>query len=248
VAAGIAALGTVDLVDHDAMLDAVKRARRPELRACDGAVPCLAALGQLVGASYAVHGEVGGLGNAQVVYLKLVDVAAAREVRTTVLELGGARAPEQEARAAATRLVTPSRYVGTVDVVVSVAGASIFIDGEMVSRSPAKPLSMAVGEHALRVTHPEFRDFVRFVDVPFGARTRVDVALAPYDAVSGDIRRTGGGALVATPGPATAAGPTPWYLRWYTIAGGAAVLVVGSAIVVGALNSGVDFDREKELP
>ena len=249
VADGITALGTVDQIGHEAMLDAIKRAKRPELRSCDGEATCLAALGQLVGASYAVHGEVGGLGKAQVVYLKLVDVAAAREVRSTVLELGGARAPEQEALAAATRLVTPSRYVGTVDLVVSVKGASIFIDGEMVSRSPARPLAMSVGEHALRVTHPEFRDFVRFIDVPFGARTRVDVALAPYDAVSGDIRRTGGRApLVAAPGPAAAAGPTPWYLRWYTIAGGAAVLLVGSAVVVGALSGEVDFDREKELP
>jgi hypothetical protein len=248
VASGLTALGVVDLVDHTAMLEAIKRAKRPELRACDGEVPCLTALGQLMGASYAVYGEVGGLGSAQVVYLKLVDVAAAREVRGAVLELGGARAPEQEAHAAATRLVLPSRYVGIVEVMVSVKGASIFIDGDMVSRSPARPLSMAVGEHALRVTHPEFRDFVRFVDVGFATTTRVDVALAPYDAVSGDIRRTGGGApIVAAPQPALQ-GPTPWYGRWYTIAGGAAILFVTSAVVVGALAGGVDFDREKEVP
>lgn len=247
VARGLASLGSVDLVDANTMLEAVKRAKRPDLRACDGELACLVALGQLLSADYTVFGEVGGLGSAQVIYLKLVDVKAAREVRSTVLELDGTRAADVEARAAATRLFAPARYVGALVLASNVKGASIYIDGELVARTPSRPVALTVGSHALRVTHPEFRDFVRFVEIGFAAREQVDVQLVPYDAVSGDIRRTGqdGGTGYAPGGVA----PTPWYRRWYTVAGGAAVLLLTSALVVSiASDGGIDFDREKEVP
>lgn len=245
VARGIASLGSVDLVDGTAMLDAIRRARRPELRSCDGDLACLVSLGQLMAADYAVFGEVGGLGTAQVIYLKLIDVKAAREVRSTVLELDGTRAADVEARAAATRLFAPARYVGELVLASNVKGASVYVDGDLVARTPASAVSLPVGSHALRVTHPEFRDFVRFVEIGFAGREQVDVQLVPYDAVSGDIRRTGHDDIA---GGAGGVEPTPWYRRWYTVAGGAAVLVIASAIVVGLAADEIDFDREREVP
>ena len=247
VAAGLAALDGVELVEHRAMLDRIKRARRPELRTCDGEARCLAELGRLVGADYAVYGEVGGLGTAQVIYLVLIDVTAGREIRTTVLELGGARPPADEARAAATRLLLPARYRGALVVDTPVKGASIYIDGELVARTPSGPVELAVGDHALRVTHPEFRDFVRFVDIEFDRTERIPVELKPYAEVSGDVRRQGGAARPRPVGPVQVE-PTPWYRRWTTVAGGAALLFVTSAIVVGLASDGVDSDREKTLP
>ncbi|HLU67353.1 MAG TPA: PEGA domain-containing protein [Kofleriaceae bacterium] len=246
VASGLRALGTIDLVDHEELLARIKRARRPGLRACDGEARCLVELGRLLGADYTVYGEVGGLGTAQVVYLVVVDVAAAREIRNTVLELGGQRAPQEEARAAATRLLAPARYVGALAVATPVQGASIYVDGELVARTPSGPVRLPVGDHALRVTHPEFRDFVRFVEIPFDRKVEVAVELQPFAAVAGDIRRTGG----AAPGPAgpADAAATPWYRRWYTIAGGAALVFVTAAVVVGLAVDGVDSDREKDLP
>jgi hypothetical protein len=246
VARGLASLGSIDLVDGNAMLDAIKRARRPALRSCDGELTCLVSLGQLVSADYAVFGEVGGLGNAQVIYLKLVDVRAAREVRSTVLELDGTRVADVEARAAATRLFAPARYVGQLVLASNVRGASVYVNGELIARTPARPVALPVGSHALRVTHPEYRDFVRFVEIAFAGRQEVDVQLVPYDAVSGDIRRTGRGDL--TGGGAGASQATPWYRRWYTVAGGAAVLLLTSAIVVGLAADSIDFDREREVP
>ncbi len=246
VARGLSSLASVELVDGNTMLEAIRRARRPELRACDGDLACLVSLGQLLAADYAVFGEVGGLGSAQVIYLKLVDVKAAREVRSTVLELDGTRAADVEARAAATRLFAPARYVGELVLASNVKGASVYVDGDLVARTPARAVSLPVGSHALRVTHPEFRDFVRFVEIGFAGREQVDVQLVPYGAVSGDIRRTGHDDL-AGGGPGGVA-PTPWYRRWYTVAGGAAVLLVTSAIIVGLAADGIDFDREREVP
>jgi hypothetical protein len=246
VVRAVASLPSVDLVGSAAMLDAIKRAHRPGLRTCDGDTACLVDLGQLLSAEYAIYGEVGGLGRAQVVYLKLVDVQARTEVRSAVLELGGARPAEVEASAAATRLLAPGRYVGRMLVDCNVRGASIFVDGELVARSPARPLVLAVGSHALRVTHPESRDFVRFVDVEFAADARVAVDLRAYRAVAGDIRRN----AVPRPPPAdsgSGALPTPWYRRWYTIAGGGALLLVTSAVVVGLASGGLSFDLEKDL-
>jgi hypothetical protein len=245
VARGIASLGSVDLVDGNAMLDAIRRAKRPELRSCDGELACLVSLGQLMAADYAVFGEVGGLGTAQVIYLKLIDVKAAREVRSTVLELDGTRAADVEARAAATRLFAPARYVGELVLASNVKGASVYVDGDLVARTPARAVSLPVGSHALRVTHPEFRDFVRFVEIGFAGREQVDVQLVPYDAVSGDIRRTGRDDLR---GGAGGVEPTPWYRRWYTVAGGAAVLIIASALVVGLAADEIAFDREREVP
>ena len=126
------------------------------------------------------------------------------------------------------------------------AGASIFIDGRLIARAPARPFVLSVGSHALRVTHPEFRDFVRFVEIGFAGREQVDVQLVPYDAVSGDIRRTGRDDLAG--GGAGGVEPTPWYRRWYTVAGGAAVLIIASALVVGLAADEINFDREREVP
>ena len=61
----------------------------PRLRACDGNTKCLAELGALLSADTVIYGEVGGLGNVQVVYLKAVNVARAKELRSTTLEFGG---------------------------------------------------------------------------------------------------------------------------------------------------------------
>jgi hypothetical protein len=246
VARGLVLVGSVDVVGHAAMLDAVKKARRPELRACDGDAACLGELGRLVSADYAVYGEVGGLGRAQVVYLKLFDAREPREIRSTVLELGGVvGGSDGEARAAATRLLAPARYRGELELESSVRGASIFIDGRLVARSPARPISLAVGSHALRVTHPEYRDFVRFVEIEFGTTAQVAVDLRPYAEVAGDIHRTG--RPIAPAGRDVGALPTPWYRRWYAVAGGGVLLVVTSAVVVGLATGGLSFDREKDL-
>lgn len=248
VAAGIGAVDGIELVSAEDMAKAIQAAKRPQLRSCDGDTRCLAELGALLSAEQVVYGEVGGLGEAQIIYLKVVEVASAKQIRNTVLEMGGKATSEQATRAAAVRLLDPDRYRGSLKIATTVKGASIFVDGELIAKTPAAPIELEVGAHALRVTHPEFRDYVRFVDIDFGVPAAIDVELQPYAAVSGDIRKTGGNQPVIQPGPVVHKQVTPWYRRWYVIAGGAAFLAVSSAVVVGLAADGIDFDREKQLP
>lgn len=247
IAAGLAAVPEVDLIGPDRVEQAVRKARRKELRRCDGEVECLARVGELVGATRVVYGEVGGLGDARVVYLKAIDVSGARETASTTLELGtDTTAPEALARAAAFRLLAPDRYQGALALRVDVEGATVYVDGARVTSSPTGSIAVPVGTHALRVTHPEFQDFVRFVDIEFDQTVELPVHLRRYPIVSRDLLHRGGGPGSDGAGSAyDGVAPTPWYRRWYTVAGGTAVVLVGSALLIGVLTDGIDADSEK---
>jgi hypothetical protein len=206
----------------------VKAARQPALRACEGDDGCLADLGALVGAGAVVAGEVGGLGDVEVVYLELVDVAARAEVRRTQAPLGGGAS---ELRAAVIRLVDPGRDVGTLTIESAIDGAVVFVDGRRIGKTPLPPMTLPVGAHALRVTHPDARDFVRFVDIDFERTTTIAAELQRFAALDTAIAATGGD---GARGP-IARGPDrspAWYRRWWALAGFSAV-VLGGAIVVG---------------
>ena len=237
-APGVKVIGTA------AALDAIKQAKKPGLRACDGDAACLAELGKLVGADWVVYGEVGGLGDVQVVYLELIDVATARELRATTLQATSGEDPDGGARGAAIRLVAPDRFVGSLDVDVDVPGAAIYVDGKRLARSPSPPLTLAVGAHALRVTHPEFRDFVRFVDVPYDRAVNVPVALQQFPVVERDIESRGG---TLPPAPDAPVAATPWYRTWWAIAGFGAIAVTGAAITVGLIVDGTSAEQERPV-
>lgn len=250
--AGIRGVGGFTLVPQRELDLALRRSRKAQLRNCDGDVGCLTALGELLKAKLVVHAEVGGLGDVQVVYLKLIDAERRRELRSTTLELGRKIDPTPRARAAAMRLLAPKRFVGRLVMNVDVKGATIYVDGERVATSPTRPIPLAVGTHALRVTHPEFRDYVRFVSVEFDKDISVKADLQQFPIVSSGMSPTGKNGALADPranGNVIYRGvePTPWYRRWYTIAGAAAVLLFTSAVTAGIIADGIDADREKTV-
>ncbi len=217
---------------------AIKKAKRPILRACDGDPACLAELGRLVGASHVVYGEVGGLGDVQVIYLELFDVARTRQVQRAQVSLA---APEQGGvRGGAVRLVAPERFAGRLAVTTSVAGAVIYVDGRRVGTSPAPPVTLPVGPHALRVTHPEHRDFVRFVDIGFDQQTPVAVELSPYGSVETELGATDPGQPRSRDRVVDVA--PPWHRRWWAIAGFGALALTGAVVIGVATADGIDFD------
>lgn len=220
------------------VVDAIKKAKKPILRACDGDPGCLAELGKLMAASHVVFGEVGGLGDVQVVYLVLVDTHSGKEVRRAQVSLSNVE--QGGMKGGAIRLVDPEKFLGRLAVTTPVKDAVIYVDGRRVGKSPAPPVALTVGSHALRVTHPEHRDYVRFVEVGFDKDTPVPVELVPYASIETEL---------GTSGPGTPRSnityvdvPPPWYRQWWAIAGFGAVALTGAVVIGVATADGVPFD------
>jgi hypothetical protein len=218
----LAGLGNTKVIGAAAVGEAIRKAKQQRLSSCEGDVGCLKDVGSLVGADLVVFGELGGLGDAQIVYLKVIDAKVGRELRGTTLDVG-ALTPAA-ARGAAFRLVDPGKYTGTIAVAVDVPGASVYVNGKLIGKSPVKPTAFAVGTHALRVTHPEYRDFVRFVDVDFDQTVEVPAALQQFPVVQTDVEGLIGGPRVQETEPA-------WYRKWWAVAGFGAAVFTGAFLI-----------------
>lgn len=225
-----AAIGAVGMraISAATVAEAIKKAKKPQLRACEGDPACIAELGRLVGATYVVAGQIGGLGDSKIVYLNATDVGTAKELRSTTLTLS-----KQEdgvaATAAIVRLLDPAKHRGTLHFAIDVSGTTIYVNGQRNKLDAKGELSLEVGTQAIRITHPEYRDFVRFIDVSYGKTVDVPVGMLQYPIVRRDIqgnpinRDT---QVVIDP---------PWYRRWYVVGGGAVLLGVVTAVVVSSL-------------
>jgi len=234
----LAAVSDAKVIGSAEVAEATRKAKKPLLRACDGDARCLAELGNLVGASHVVFAEVGGLGDVHVVYLELVDAATGKEVRRTQVSLSGDA--EGGMRGGVVRLLAPERFNGRLVVSTKVKDAIIYVDGRRVGKSPSGPIELPVGAHALRVTHPEHRDYVRFVDIAFDADTPVDVDLVAYRAIESELDAQGN--PVVTPNTSYVDTPPPWYRRWWAVAGFSAVVLTGAVVVGVATAGGIDSD------
>lgn len=225
IEAAIAALPATRLVRAQQVSDAIRRARKPQLRACEGDPACLAELAGLVGAQIVISGEVGGLGESRVVYLAASENG--RELRSTTLAVGGARDGGGGPAGAAVRLLDPDGYRGTLRLAIDVTGATVFVNGSKVPVSPRGELTLPVGAQAVRVTHPEYHDFVRFIDVEFGKTIDVAVDMQQYPIVRRDV-----------PGQPIQRDridytDPPVWRRWYVVGPAAVGLAVLTAVVVG---------------
>jgi hypothetical protein len=219
----ISAMPGTKVIAATTVSDAIGKAKKPQLRQCEGDTSCLAEIGKLVGATVVVTGEIAGLGESKVVYLGATDVAQAKQLGSTTLTLG-AKDTTDSPSGAAIRLLAPDSYKGSVHFALDVSGATIYVNGVKQTLSARGEVSLPVGTQAIRVTHPQYRDFVRFVDVTYGNTTEVPVGMQQYATVEHDVR----------------AKPTsrdkidyiepPLWRRWY---------VAGPAIVVLGVTAGI---------
>ncbi len=222
------ALGTLPgtkVVTAAQVADAIKKAKKPLLRMCEREPGCLAELGKLVGATIVIDGEVGGLGESKIVYLGATDVASGKELRSTTLQVG-AKDDGGGPNGAAVRLLEPDRYRGTLHFVIDVNGATVYVNGSRTAVSKIGDLALPVGTQAVRVTHPEYRDFVKFIDVPYNQTTDVVVGMTQYPIIQHDLQ----GKPISTD-RITYVDP-PWYRRPIAVGVGATVLLVATAIIV----------------
>jgi hypothetical protein len=200
-------------------------------------------MGRAVGAEVVVAGEVGSLGGAYMVYLRLVE-----ENGNVLRSASGVLDPSQPglrdaARGLALRLLEPARYSGTVRLTVDVPNAWIHLDGRRLARSPAGPLrDVSVGTHAVRVTHEAYRDFVRFVEVPFDGTVDVAVKLSAYPVRAEQMRLVG----TADDSQPLTDRELPWYRRWWAMTAFGAVVLAG-ATTTAAIIARRTVPRDAEI-
>ncbi|MGE0547289.1 MAG: PEGA domain-containing protein [Kofleriaceae bacterium] len=227
IEAALAALPGTRVVSAAKVADAIKRSKKPELKTCERNPSCLSDIGKLVGANVVIDGEVGGLGDSKVVYLGATDVGTARELRSTTLSVGAGS--DGGAPAAVVRLLDPDRYRGTVRFAIDVSGATIYVNGTKASLSKTRELSLGVGTQAVRVTHPEYHDFVRFIDVSYGKTSDVQVSMKQYPIIQHDLQGrpiNRDREVLVDP---------PLWRRWYVVVPSAVALAIISGVIVGAL-------------
>jgi hypothetical protein len=222
----IAGMPATKVVTSAQVAEAIKRAKKPQLKACEGDGKCLAELGKLTNAQFVIAGQVGGLGESKVVYLNITDVSTAKELRSTTLSVG----TKQDATASAgavIRLLDPDKYRGLLHFTMDVTGATVYVNGSKVTLSAKAEVPLPVGTQAVRVTHPEYRDFVRFIDVQYGRTVEVPVAMTQYPIIKRDIQ---GNPInrdrIEYVDP-------PIYRRWYVVGPAAVGLTILTAIIVG---------------
>ena len=179
-----------------------------------------------------VAGDVTQLGKGYVLSLKLVDVKTKKVVRRVTVVVTGAKPKRQAAlEEAAYKLLAPKLHTGKVLVAVDVKGAKIYLDGHMVATSPAPALSAAVGAHNLRVTHPSYHDYLRFLRVDFRKTLNLKVNLKAYPIISAKVGAKGGGHVPK--GAKVIYKPLPWYRKWYVVTG----IAVGALLLAGAVTT-----------
>jgi len=204
-----------------------RRSRR--LRRCEGADRCLAAIGRRLRARYIISGTLASLGQDYVVTLKAVNTRTRKSERRISETLSGQRDQLIETvRLAAYRLLRPEQLRGSLQVLVNIPGATVYVDGKRVGVSPLRsPIrDLKVKEHTVRITHPDFVDFIRKVKVRFQKTRLVRVMLNRPKVEPRRPARQG-----PLP-PVVEDRPTPWYSRWWfwTIVG---VVAVGAGTAVG---------------
>jgi hypothetical protein len=203
---------------------AIEKARKPQLTACEGDTACLTELGKLVGAQVVVSGEVGGLGDSKVIYFSATDVATGKELRSTTLTLS-ANEGSGGVNGAAIRLLDPDKYRGSLHFVIDVGGATVFVNGSKVTPGAHGELALAVGTQAVRVTHPQYHDFIKFIDVTYGKTTEVPINMQEYPIVEHDFkaRPTSQDTVVMV--------DKPIWRRWYVLYPAIAVIGVGVGVL-----------------
>jgi hypothetical protein len=167
--------------------------------------------------------EASRLGDGRVLYLQSLDPQGGQIASTTVPlkgESGEVSADDRtKLRTEIARVLEPKRFIGRLNVKVDVNGAEVFVDGAV--KRATDPIELAVGTHTVRVTHPAYRDYMRFVDIEFDKNVSLEAGLAAYPLAEGEMR-----ARQRFKRP----DKNPFYKRWWF---GTAIVVGAAALTVG---------------
>jgi PEGA domain len=201
------------------------------------------AVGREFNADRALLADAAPLGDDVVVYLRAIDVATGQDLGSSTVTIAATGALDPRARArlrgAVARALDPARNVGHLLLKVDVPGAEVMVDGSPVA-SGAR-VDVSVGTHALRVTHPAYHDFLRFVEVEFDQTVALDVALSAFPLEEGQmtVHRQAAAPSMSTAPP----GKPKRVWRWWLL--GSGIVVAAAAIGVGVWLARPDISADR---
>jgi hypothetical protein len=194
------------------------------------------ALARELGAEVAIVAEPQPLGDGAVVYLQVVEVGGKVRGSTTVaIPADALHSDELERllRGGVVQIVDPARFVGHAELRVDVKGAEVIVDGHKAASAEGARvnLELPVGPHALRVTHPAYRDYLRFIDVAYDRTTIETIAMAAFPLTEGEMAEKRRQAGVPARKP-------PWYRSWWALTITGVVLAGATTGIVFAARPG----------
>jgi len=147
---------------------------------CEGLVVCLVEVIGGLGWDAFVVGNIAGLGNDQVINLKLIDVRTGGEVRRASEPVSGDETQLiAKMRKAAVTLLAPELLVGTLDVRCPQANVRILVDGVLAGTTPlaGSRIEVPVGRHAIEANGEGLVPFSKLVDVQYDESVTLSIEL-----------------------------------------------------------------------
>ncbi|MDW8361609.1 MAG: PEGA domain-containing protein [Myxococcales bacterium] len=140
----------------------------------------------------------------------------------------------------------------TLLVAVNADDAVVTVDGREVGRSPLAPFEIEPGRRVVEVRRDGYLIQRRELTIQSGEDARLDVVLESAAAAEAPDATDDAEPPTGSPDrPRTSSGSRsepPWYMRWYVLAAGAALLVGGGVLVVALATSGEDEPQGFRIP
>ncbi|MBI5511372.1 MAG: DUF2380 domain-containing protein [Deltaproteobacteria bacterium] len=150
---------------------------------CGGGPDCAVQIGRVVGADRVVFGTLSTIGDAFSLNLRVMDVKLGKELAREQSRTSGNRnVLIPEVRLSAYRLVAPDKIRGYLEIVSSVDGVDIEINGQKVGTTPlAAPVPVIPGDQVVVARRAGFTEFQKeFHLVAFErVKLRLDLGKAP---------------------------------------------------------------------
>ena len=224
----------VDSVEPESAERTLGRSLADARDGCAEDKACTAAVGKAVGARYIVKGGVAASGGGYTLSIQLFDTDIAETVKPPrTMSVPSDEKAVNAMRSAAAYLFATS---GFLELMASVAGAEVFVDGRPVGKSPLpKPLQLPMGRHNVRLTMVGFEEWQDIVEIRAGATS----------SLRADLKRKERPIAAATPRPPPP--PTPLVKKplFWAIAGGA-LLAVGAGTALALSSGGESGGTKKE--
>ncbi len=230
----------VNLIPFKEVKKFVASGKGRHLLHCGTENDCMSSFGKELNADLVIAGDITSVGKGYALFLKVYDLEKKKVIRSVSIVITGEKKRDTETLLElGYRLLAPHLHKGNLVVKVDVKNAKIYINGEMKATSPAPTLSLKAGTHNIRVTHPSYHDFLKFIDLPFGQTIRIQANLRAYPIISGSMKAKQLQKTKEEEGRGVNYRPLPWYKKWYIGAaiGVGAALLAGTATAVGIVLS-----------